>query len=220
MLNTLDDYIRNSLPGAGGLATNPNLAKKVDGRGRFRPYYGNTAVFLLEDEVKARLAEVREGLYAAAPELLADRLKAETFHMTLHDLVNGENEAETARDMEAAGARARQVLEGFGSFAPIAMRATWTFNMVNTSIVLGLAPAEDDGWRRLPEMYAALESVVPLGYALTPHITLAYFRPGEHGEQSVGRLRGALGPVELSLELRPEALVLQRFSDMNSYFTI
>ena len=220
MLNTLDDYICRSLPESGSLRTNPNLGLKVDGAGRFLPFYGNTAVFLLPDGVKSRLAELRDGLYSAAPELFAEPLDASTFHMTLHDLINGPDETAIAASMAEAEAKAGGIVGSFGDFEPIAMRATWTFNMVNTSIVLGLAPADDYGWRRLPELYSALEAVVPLGYALTPHITLGYFRPGEYGEAALSRLRSALGPVELELELRPEALVLQRFTDMNSYFTI
>lgn len=220
MLNTLDDYISRSLPESGGFQTAPGLALKVDVEGRFLPFYGNTAVFLLPEGVKARLGEIREGLYAAAPGMFSERLEEDTFHMTLHDLVNGPDAAAIEGAVLEAGERAGRIIEGFGCFEPVVMRATRTFNMVNTSIVLGLAPAEEDGWRRLPEMYGALEAVVPLGYALTPHITLAYFRPGRFGEEETGRLRAALGPVELELELRPEALVLQRFSDMNSYFTV
>lgn len=220
MLNTLDDYIRRGLPESGSLRTNPNLGMKVDSNGRFLPFYGNTAVFLLPDEVKKQLAALRDGLYSTAPELFAEPLEEKTFHMTLHDLINGPDEAAITAAASVAEAKARDIIAGFGKFEPIAMRATWTFNMVNTSIVLGLAPADDYGWRRLPELYSALEAVVPLGYALTPHITLGYFRPGEYGEAELSRLRSALGPVELNLELRPEALVLQRFTDMNSYFTL
>lgn len=99
------------------------------------------------------------------------------------------------------------------------MKATWLFNMVNTSIVLGLAPADGDSWRRLEEMYLALESVVPLGYALTPHITMAYFKPGTYSQYDLDFLRKALCPIELDVPLGLDALFYQEFADMNHYRT-
>ena len=99
--------------------------------------------------------------------------------------------------MPEAEARAREISAGFGNFAPIAMRGTWTFNMVNTSVVLGLAPVSSEGRERLAGMCRALEAAAPLGYALTP-----------------------LGPAGVEVELRAENLVLQRFTDMNSYHSL
>ena len=109
------------------------------------------------------------------------------------------------------------MVESFREEAPIRMRATWMFNMVNTSIVLGLAPADEDSWCRLDEMYTALESVVPLGYGLTPHITMGYFKPGTYTPYDGDCLRKALRSVELDVELKFENLVYQEFLDMNHY---
>lgn len=72
----------------------------------------------------------------------------------------------------------------------------------------------------LDAMYCALETARPLGYALTPHITLAYFRPGRYGQEAVARLRRALGPVDWTLTLHPDMLALQRFDSMNHYDNI
>ena len=100
------------------------------------------------------------------------------------------------------------------------MKATWLFNMVNTSIVLGLAPADEDSRNRLSDMYARLEDVVRLGYALTPHITMAYFRPGTYSAEQAERLSAALRKVELEVELSMDNLTLQSFTDMNNYYSI
>lgn len=97
------------------------------------------------------------------------------------------------------------------------MKTTWLFDMVNTSIVLGLVPADEETWRRLDEMYTALESVVPLGYALTPHITMAYFKPGTYTQYDLNCLRPALHPVVLGVELQFVNLFYQEFVNMNSY---
>lgn len=217
MLNLLKDYIPNSLP-EDILVTNPNLPQKVAENGSFLPFRGNTTVFLLGDGVKEQLEALRNELYDAAPEMLSARLGKETFHMTLHDLVNG-SEA-TCEQMARAEAEARQVLESFPDKSPLQMRGTWVFNMVNTSLVLGLEPETKEGADRLSEMYRQLESVVPLGYALTPHITLAYFRPGTYGAEQLAKLRKALKPAAIAVELHMEQLVLQNFEDMNHYITL
>lgn len=42
MINTLDDYLCNSIPLWGDFTTNPNLRKKVDEGGNLLPFVGNT----------------------------------------------------------------------------------------------------------------------------------------------------------------------------------
>ena len=223
MINTLDDYICRSMPQWGDFATNPNLRKKVDDAGNLLPFLGNTVVFLLDDDTKERLRQLQEYLYQAAPDMLAQPLQMSTFHMTLHDLANGTPGQPNLQDyMNHTQDQASQILPRWKwkDAPPLQMKTTWLFNMVNTSIVLGLAPADEESRHRLDDMYMTLESVVPLGYALTPHITMAYFRPGTYSPAQVQRLSAALGKVNLEITLRMEDLVLQNFSDMNHYATI
>lgn len=221
MLNILEDYISRSMPEQGGFETSPGLCMKVNEQGELLPFLGNTTVFLLEEKDKRRLEKLRQGLYRAAPDMLAQPLGEDTFHMTLHDLANGAPEqAGLAEWMAEAEWSARPILALCRELPPLTMQATWMFNMVNTSIVLGLKPADDTSWRRLDAMYGALETARPLGYALTPHITLAYFRPGRYGQEAVARLRRALGPVDWTLTLHPDMLALQRFDSMNHYDNI
>lgn len=218
MLNLLEDYIWRSLPEWGDFSTNPNLPKKVDEAGNLLDFVGNTVVFLLDEKTKDALAELQESLYYWGSEMLAQPLERSTFHMTLHDLANGKPgqeglEAWMAHTREGAQA----LISQWKNQPPLRMKATWLFNMVSTSIVLGLAPADGDSWERLDRMYTALEDVVPLGYALTPHITMGYFRPGTYCMEQVIALRNALRPVELEIELTMENLVLQNFYTMNHY---
>ena len=221
MLNILEDYISRSMPEWGDFETSPGLRRKVNEQGELLPFLGNTTVFLLEEQDKRRLEQLRQGLYLAAPDMLAQPLGEDTFHMTLHDLANGAPEqAGLAEWMAQTDQAARLILALCRELPPLTMRATWMFNMVNTSIVLGLKPADEAGWRRLDAMYCALETVRPLGYALTPHITLAYFRPGRYGQDAVARLRRTLGPVDWTLTLHPDMLALQRFDSMNHYENI
>lgn len=221
MINTLDDYICHSLPQWGDFTTNPNLQKKVDDEGNLLPFLGNTVVFLLEDDTKEKLQQIQESLYQAAPDMLAQPLQMSTFHMTLHDLANGTPEQPGLQDyISYTQERVSQILPGWKDAPPLRMKTTWLFNMVNTSIVLGLAPADVGSWHRLDEMYTILEDVVHLGYALTPHITMAYFLPGTYRPEQVQRLSAVLRNVDLNITLDMKNLVLQSFADMNHYDTI
>lgn len=218
MINLLEDYISRSLPAWGDFSTNPNLTKKVDQTGVFMPFYGNTVVFELSDETKRGLQSLQEELYRNAGWMLSQKLDPSTFHMTLHDLVNNPEMTEDLRmRMAEAEAKAKPILAQWQNLSPLHMKTSWVFNMVNTSIVLGLTPADEETWNRLDEMYTALESVVRLGYALTPHITMAYFKPGTWSQYDLSRLRQALHPVELEVELRLEDLHYQVFQNMNHY---
>lgn len=218
MINLLEDYIHASLPGAGNFSTNPSLEKKVSKTGKLLPFYGNTTVFLLDREAKTALKQLQEELYLAAGELLAERLEPDTLHMTLHDLENGpvQDEVLTQR-MTAARQKAKAYLKLWQGRPPLRMRATCLFNMVNTSVVLGLAPADGESRAALAEMYGLLETVVPLGYGLTPHITMAYYKPGVYSQRELRGLKNALHPVQLEFRLNPDALAYQEFTDMNHY---
>ena len=221
MINILEDYIFRSLPEEGDFSTNPNLTKKVNHFGEFLPFFGNTVVFELRDETKQALQGLQEELYKSAGWMLSQKLDPSTFHMTLHDLANGLELTEELKDrMAAAEEKAKILLAQWQNQPPVHMKTTWLFNMVNTSIVLGLAPADEESWHRLDEMYTALESVVRLDYALTPHITMAYFKPGIWSQYDLNCLRKALCPVELEVELKMEKLVYQEFMDMNHYGTM
>lgn len=220
MLSILEDYIWRSLPEWGAFSTNPNLTKKVNHAGEFLPFHGNTVVFDLSGDTKLALQGLQEELYQSAGWMLAQKLDPSTFHMTLHDLVNGpELTEELKAAMAEAEEKAKHILNQWKGQPPLHMKATWLFNMVNTSIVLGLIPADEDSWRRLEEMYLTLESVVPLGYALTPHITMAYFKPGTYCQYDLDFLRKALRPIELEVPLGLNALFYQEFADMNHYRT-
>lgn len=221
MINTLKDYIRDSLPREGRFVTNANLRKKVDERGALLPFFGNTVVYLLDDATKRALKSLQDELYAAAPEAFAEPLPEDSFHMTAHDLANApENSPKLRAQMVEAEEKAVALVREVLPAQPLAMKATWTFNMVDISVVLGLEPADAESREALSRLYVALEKAVPLGYALTPHITLAYFRPGVYERETVERLRGALRPVDSTLTLQPENLVLQEFESMSVYKTL
>ena len=214
MINTLSDYYSHSIPGV--LTTSKGLGDKVDSNGKLLPFPGNTVVFLLNPDTKAALQKVQAQLHRQCGDMLAEPLEMSTFHMTLHDLANGD----LLSQQEEMAAQAKIALDEIRNahIPPIPMKATWTFNMVSTSIVLGLEPMGTEAWEQLDSLYERFQQIRPLGYALTPHITMAYFRPGVY--ENTGALRQAVGPVDLKLELDIKNLVLQNFDHMNAYHTI
>ena len=153
--------------------------------------------------------------------MLAEPLPEESFHLTAHDLANApENTPELQAQMAEAAEKTLLLVREVLPKKPLQMKATWAFNMVSTSIVVGWEPADEESYAALDELYMTLEKVVPLGYALCPHVTLAYFRPGVYEKEAVDRLRSALQPVDLTLTLKPEDLVLQNFTSMSDYRTL
>lgn len=217
MLDLLEHYIYDSLPRE-DFATSPGLRRKVGPEGELLPFYGCTAVFQLPEAARRALSGLQARLYSAAGRLLAQPLEPGTFHMTLHDLVSHpELTGELLRRMEEARALTQPLLDSWRCGPPLRMRATCLFNMVNTSVVLGLAPADGESWRRLDGMYEALEEHFRLGYTLTPHVTLAYYANNICTGGMLQPLREALGPVELELELPMDGLEFQYFTDMNHY---
>ena len=214
MINVLADYYPNSIPEV--LTTSGGLLEKVAPDGSLLPFAGNTVVFLLPEEAKQALAQVQQELHRRCGAMLAEPLEMPTFHLTLHDLANGE----LLPQREEMAAKAKIALDEIRSakLPAIAMKATWTFNMVSTSIVLGFEPANREAWAQLDALYERFQQIRPLSYGLTPHITMAYFRPGVYKDTAA--LKQAVGPVELEVMLELDNLVLQDFDHMNAYRTV
>lgn len=213
-------FIYNSLPLSGGLETNPGLPLKVGADGRMEPFMGNTVVFPLPEPVRQALERMRERLYRTCAPALAEPLEASSFHITLHDLLCGKPSRELAERVDRVQSEALACL-GQITGGTVRLRSTALFNMVNASMVLGFEPEDEESCGRLMAWYEALQEVVHLDYPLTPHVTLAYFRPGTISGTLTGELRRAAEEIgrweRLLLELPAEAAEYQTFSDMNHY---
>ena len=203
----------------------PSIPLKVGPDNTFRPFYGDTVVFPLDDGVKARLDDYVGALYRSAPECFCQRLGPGTFHMTLHDLSSAPalgDVAEELFDNELKVVDALHRLQKCDK-APIKMKSTAIFNMVDTSLVLGLYPTDEDGYRRLMELYAIFDAVKGLGYPFTPHITLAYYNVNGFSQSSARNLGGVVSRLNgtgLELELSAARLFYQKFRSMNDYIDI
>lgn len=220
-----DAFIWDSFP-QGELCTHPQLCAKVCAEsGELRPFWGNTVVFCLPEPVRRWLGDVQDLLYAQAADLLAARLAGDSLHITLHDLVSGADREQVQNEVARTREQARRlVAELVRREEDLHLRPTAAFNMVNTSLVLGFEPAEETTCSRLMEGYALLHQVRRLDYQLTPHVTLAYYRPGCMDAAAVGRLRALAAQINAQwkpeITLNTRMLAYQEFSDMNRYDTV
>lgn len=213
-------FVREPMYREGRFITNARLPEKVSGDGSFRPFYGDTVIFDLPADDKAWLSDIQRRLYEACGALLADPLDPSSFHITLHDLNNAVDAASIAPAMERARKASRALLASLPADWAVRVKSTAVFNMVGASVVLGFEPVEESDCAALMGLYAAFQQVVPLNYALTPHVTLAYYRPMDADNAALQLLADALD--EANRELSPRVLPLANpqycvFTDMNHY---
>lgn len=215
-------FIYDSLPRGQSLETNASLPLKIGSGGSMEPFMGNTVVFPLPENVKREIARIQERLYRTCAPALAEPLEASSFHITLHDLLNGRPSRELRDRMEqirdAALACVRKIQE---KHETVRLRSTALFNMVNTSMVLGFAPADEESCGRLMAYYEMLQEIICLNYPLTPHVTVAYFRPGTISAEWIEALQGAVDETgrqeRISVELPAQTVEYQVFASMNHY---
>lgn len=207
--------------GDGDFKGNPSIANKVDGNNSFARFYGDTVVFALDDGTKEKLGEYVDTLYHAAPECFCERLVPNTFHVTLHDLSNSVALHEVKEEMfynELA------VIDRIGEIqrlkpVRIGMKSNYVFNMVNTSLVLGLYPADEQNYNEIMKLYAIFDGVKKLNYPFTPHVTLAYYNVNGFSARSAAALAETVNRLndEIELHITLEHLFYQKFKSMNDY---
>lgn len=201
---------------------NPSIAQKVNWENKFQPFFGDTIVFDLDVETKDKLTTILDQLYTYVPECFCEKLIPNTFHMTLHDLSNSPHLGNVAEDVFI---NEWKVAEIFKEIQPqkIAMKSTYIFNMVGTSLVLGLYPASEKDYEKLMKLYELFHSVRELPYPLTPHITLAYYNVHGFPVESAEKLEALvyeLNAHSMDIVIDTKKLAYQKFITMNEYKSI
>lgn len=225
-MSLLSDYEQRTAwkyaPIRGAFHTADGLANKVQPDGSYAPFPGSTLVFRMRKPDLYVIELMQQLLYRQleGTEMLAERLPASTIHMTLHDLVSPENAAQHGAEILERAAAIVEEIHGEFAGRRIVMVADRIVNMVAKSLVLMLRPQTELDYALLLEMYRRFDALVRLPYPLTPHITLAYFRPGMLDGD---RLGAAVDFAQINPENAPvfefdaEALTAQTFRDMRSY---
>ena len=219
----VDGFQHDSLPHDGPLTTKPLLVEKVSPDGGLLLFFGNTMIFDLPQDVQLTIARMQLLLHHRCGFMLAQPLAPATLHMTLHDLLNGVDAAALAEPVRRTGEAAKAILhrQRAAQQPPIRLTSALAFNMTNGSVALGFAPDTEADCAALMALHRGYQSVVALDYPLTPHVTLAYFKPGVYGPDEVAQLADALAEInalpQVHLTVDADCLHYYRFSDMNTY---
>ncbi len=201
---------------------NPSIAQKVNRENRFQPFYGDTMVFDLDCDTKEKIAKIVEKLYANVPECFCEKLVANTFHMTLHDLSNSSVLQDVAAEVFENELKVVEIIKGIQP-QTIRMKSKYIFNMVGTSLVMGLYPATEEDYVKLMTLYEKFNEVKHLNYPLTPHITLAYYNVHGFSAEAARKLEALVYEMngeELEVNIDTECLYYQKFVSMNDYRNI
>lgn len=199
--------------------------EKVKEDNRFKSFYGDTVVFDLDSKTKEKIFEIIEKLYDAVPECFCEKLIRDTIHMTLHDLSASDNLDKTAPEVFNNEIKLLQVIgDNPIKKQTIKMKTNYVINMIHTSLVLALCPADEKEWEKLARLYDLINQVKLCGYPfLTPHITLAYYNYNGFDVCSVQKLKEVvkeLNKESFEITLNTEKLVYQKFTSMNNYISI
>lgn len=199
--------------------------EKVNPDNTFKPFYGDTVVFDFYSRTKTRIFKIIERLYKSVPECFCQMLDKSTLHMTLHDLSASYNLDSISSGVFQNEIKLLQIIKDNPQKPQtIKMKTNFVINMVSTSLVLALVPADEAEWDKLQTFYDLINEVKICPYPyLTPHITLAYFNYNGFDECSVQKLKEVVNEVNkesFEITLSTKKLVYQKFTSMNEYISI
>jgi 2'-5' RNA ligase len=159
-------------------------------------------------------------VYEAASGCFAERLDNQTLHMTLHDLSNSKSLCDVKDAMKENLSKIRDRLDEFQE-CRIRMKTNCIFNMVNTSLVMGLVPVDENEHNKLMRLWNIIDGVKKSPYPLTPHITLGYYNVHGFSAEDIRRLEKIVSELnrrgKIYITLDTEKLFYQRFKSMNKY---
>lgn len=113
-----------------------------------------------------------------------------SYHMTLYDLSSGSRLSSLMPELESNHQKLKHQLAARSLFSPkIKMRSSFIFNMVDTSLVMGLVPDREVDYVNLMSLYRLVDGVMPLHYPFTPHVILAYYNADGFSAEEARKLK-------------------------------
>ncbi len=223
-LNRINSFEKSFDLGRENFMPHPSMMKKVSPENKFLPFYGDTVVFRLSEQEQAFFQSYTDQLYAEAPECFSQRIHANTFHMTLHDLSNAPDLSDICQDMAQNAQKLRALIrQEKPAFSNIHMKYNAVFDMKHIALVIGLYPADAEEYAKLMQLYNLLNQVIKLSYPLTPHITLGYYsRQGFSADagRKLAEIVQNLNQNSIDILLSPNRLYYQHFTSMAEYQNI
>lgn len=210
--------------GNGTFIISQSTTKKLNDDNSFRSFYGDTVIFDLSEQEKITVNNIVEQLYNEVPECFSERLTKDTLHMTLHDLSNSPELADVSLKMQENEKKLQEILSAEPVVPQkIKMQSMAVFNMVNTTLVIGLYPADEQEYKKLMQLYQLADRIVKLPYPFTPHITLAYYNKGGFSDIGKRKLESVVNRLNKSpfyVTLDTRRLCYKHFKSMNLYNTV
>ena len=201
-----------------------SVESKVNKDNSFKNFYGDTVVFDLDSEIKNKITNIIDMLYDKVPECFCEKIISDTIHMTLHDLSNSPTLSDVSQDIFNNEINLINKLPTVKiKHKSIRMKTKFIFNMVNTSLVLGLYPVNEDEYIKLIDLYGLVDEIKELPYPFTPHITLAYYNSFGFSVESKRKLEAVVNSLNKEtflIELDTDNLYYQKFTNMNNYINI
>lgn len=198
----------------------PSLADKIGEDNKLRAFFGDTVVFELDEATKGIIGSMVDEIYSSAGACFSERLSTHTLHMTLHDLSSSPSYEAVRADMAENQAKIQEIAEKIGNHI-IRMRGGFIFNMVNTSLVMGLVPVNEEEHEKLMALYGLVDGIKQSEYPLTPHVTLGYYNVHGFERADAKRLEDVVSRLnrreKIEILLDTKRLFYQRFTSMNSY---
>ena len=147
----------------GSFTPDGRLFEKVNPDNSFKAFFGDTVVFDLDVSTKEKVSEIIDRLYEAVPACFSERLRTDKLHMTLHDLSSSGDLGSVSSDVFLNELKMLQISEE-RPIQPqrIRMKTNFVINMVSTSLVLALVPADEGEWNKLQEIYDRLGGLLGL----------------------------------------------------------
>jgi len=205
----------------------PNLTKKVNNEGNYIPFKGDTIVFpVKQQEIFVR---IQEKVYQKANQSLANPLKPEYFHITLHDLNNEidiEEKDKLDKMIEQSSLLCQDILKELAIYlnkhpgqSRIALKSIG-FMGPPIGIAVLFIPSTEKDYKILMNLFELFQKIVKLSKPVKPHLSLGYFLPEEpESKKKLDLLKVLNENPNIELELDLWELSYQKFTDMNTYIT-
>lgn len=221
-INSLTPHLTFSSPT--DFVPSDNINQKVKADNLFKPYFGDTIVFNLCEDEKSAIKRIANPIYDGFSDYFAEKVKDETYHVTLHGLCSDNDLSKIAEKIFYNELNIKDLLKGCEcSHRLIDMKSTAVFNMVNTSIVLGFIPKNEIEYAKLMNLKQLFNKIYPSSCPFTPHVTLAYFnktRMNSEKKAALYELIKKLSSTQINLSLNMNNLFYQKFINMNHYYNI
>jgi hypothetical protein len=177
------------------------LFLKVDEKGNYKDFKGDTIIFFLEEEEdKKKVLNIQKKLYSKLGNYLAHPLSEKYFHMTLHDLCNYNITKEIENCMKNNKEKARKILEEIKSSKKIKMKSLGLYNG-GSAIGIMFSPTNEEELNLLLNTRKKFDTLIKQNDFYIPHVTLGYYLPIDYNDKIRRKIYNTLVQINADLEI-------------------